>query len=97
MPSPYPIQGAKMKIKNIGKSNFMLKDKRGNSIILEPSFTVDVDDEKGKKLVRFYPTLEEVKEEKKEVKAEAKEEKVEEKVEEKPVEVSRETKKKRKK
>lgn len=72
----------------------MLKDKRGNSITLEPSFTVDVDDEKGKKLVRFYPTLEEVKEEKKENTEVKNEENFEV---EKTVEVSRETKKKRKK
>lgn len=44
-----------MKIKNIGNSNFILKDKRGNSIILEPSFTADVEDSKGKKLVKIYP------------------------------------------
>lgn len=51
-----------MKIKNIGNSNFILKDKRGNTVIVEPSFTIDVDDAKGRKLVRIYSNLEEVKE-----------------------------------
>lgn len=85
-----------MKIKNIGNANFILVDKRGNNITLEPSFTTDVDDAKGRKLLRIYPTLQEVKPELKKV--EEKVEKVEdvkEEVKEKPVDVPRETKKKK--
>ena len=84
-----------MKIKNIGQSNFMLTDKRGNSIVLEPSFTADVEDGKARKLLRVYPFLKEV--EKAEPKIEVKKETKDEEKLEKPVEVVRETKKKRKK
>lgn len=105
MPSSYPITGAKMKIKNIGSSNFMLEDKRGNFVTLEPSFTIDVEDNVGRKLLRLYSSsLEEIKPvikkvEKVEPKVEKKEEEKEVKNEENIVveEVSRETKKKRKK
>ena len=74
-----------MKIKNIGNSNFILKDKRGNVVLLEPSFTVDVDDSLGAKFIRIYPFIKEVKVEKPK------------KVEVKEVEVSRETPKKKSK
>ena len=74
----------------------MLTDKRGNFIVLEPSFTADVEDRKAQKLLRLYPFLKEV--EKVEVKVEVKEEKKDEEIAvEKPVETVRETKKKRKK
>lgn len=86
-----------MKIKNIGNANFILVDKRGNSVTLEPSFTSDVDDAKGRKLLRMYPTLQEVKPELKKI--EEKVEKIEEvkEVKEEVKDVPRETKKKRKK
>ncbi len=94
-----------MKIKNIGSSNFTLEDKRGNVITLEPNFTVDVDDNVGRKLLRLYSSsLAEIKPEIKKVekvepKVEIKEEEKEVKNEENTVveEVPRETKKKRKK
>lgn len=87
-----------MKIKNIGEKNFMLIDKRGNFRTLEPSCTIDVDDNIGRKLVKVYSCIEEVKEVKvEEKKAVVVEEKVEEKkeVEDVKSEVSRETKKKK--
>lgn len=83
-----------MKIKNIGNANFILVDKRGNNVTLEPSFTADVDDAKGRKLLRTYPTLQEVKPELKKV--EEKAEKIEEEKEE-VTDVPRKTKQKRKK
>ena len=75
-----------MKIKNIGTSNFILKDKRGNTIILEPSREVDVDDRLGAKFTKIYPFIKEIKVEKP----------VQPKTEEPKVEdVSRETPKKK--
>ena len=49
-----------MKIKNIGNSNFLLKDKRGNTVNL-----VEVVDEIGRKFTNVYPFIIEVKEPKK--------------------------------
>lgn len=54
-----------MKIKNIGNSNFILKDKRGNTVNLEPSNVVEVVDEIGRKFTNVYPFIIEVKEPKK--------------------------------
>lgn len=53
-----------MIIENIGTSNFILKDKRGNTIILEPSLSVEVDDKVGAKLLGRYSFLKEIKIEK---------------------------------
>ena len=80
-----------MKIKNIGTANFVVKDKRGNSVTLEPNCTVEVDEKIGKKVVRVYSFIQEIVEKKDEIKEVVKEEKEEVK------DVSRETKKKRKK
>lgn len=75
-----------MIIENIGTSNFILKDKRGNTIILEPSLSVEVDDKVGAKLLGRYSFLKEIKIEKPKV--------VIEKIE-KVENVSRETPKKK--
>jgi hypothetical protein len=81
-----------MKILNTSSANFIVKDKRGNTVILEPNMTVEITEQVGKKVTR-YPFIKVLQEPKKETKIEVKEEVKEEKVEE----VSRETKKKRKK
>lgn len=63
-----------MKILNAGTANFIVRDKRGNSVCLEPTKTVEVADNIGRKVARVYSYIKIV------------EEKPIEKVEEKKVE-----------
>lgn len=46
--------GAKMKIINEGTANFIVRDKRGNSVCLEPKHTVEVEEKVGRKVARVY-------------------------------------------
>ena len=57
MPSPYLTYGGKMKILNTGTADFIVKDKRGNSVVVEPSKTVDVLDKTAFKVARIYPFI----------------------------------------
>lgn len=43
-----------MKILNAGTANFIVRDKRGNSVCLEPTKTVEVADNIGRKVARVY-------------------------------------------
>lgn len=71
-----------MKILNAGTADFIVRDKRGNSVVLEPKNTVEVTESTGNKIARVYPFIKIVEEPKK---VEPKEE------------VSRETKKPKRK
>ena len=63
-----------MKILNAGTADFIVKDKRGNSVRLEPSQTVEVTEETARRL-KPYPFIKIVQEVKTEVpKPEVKEE-----------------------
>ena len=87
MPSPSLTYGGRMKILNTGTANFIVRDKRGNSVCLEPKQTVEVDEKVGRKVARVYSYIKIVEEPVK---------KVEEPIEE-PKEVEKPKKSKRKK
>lgn len=54
MPSPSLTYGGRMKILNTGTANFIVRDKRGNSVCLEPTQTVEVEEKVGRKVARVY-------------------------------------------
>lgn len=87
MPSPSLTYGGRMKILNTGTANFIVRDKRGNSVCLEPTQTVEVEEKVGRKVARVYSYIKIVEEPVK---------KVEEPIEE-PKEVEKPKKAKRKK
>lgn len=76
MPSPSLTYGGKMKIINEGTANFIVRDKRGNSVCLEPKHTVEVEEKTGLKVARVYSYIKII-EEKPVVKEEIIENKVE--------------------
>lgn len=96
MPSPSLTYGGKMKILNTGTANFIVRDKRGNSVCLEPKQTVEVTDEKAFKIARVYSYIKIV-EEKSVVKTEEKTEEVKEETKESTKVEVKEKKKKGKK
>jgi len=76
-----------MKIINEGTANFIVRDKRGNSVCLEPKHTVEVEEKVGRKVARVYSYIKIVEE--KPVEVPKVEEKKDEEVVEKPKKAKR--------
>lgn len=66
MPSPHLAYGGQMKILNAGTADIIVKDKRGNSVRLEPSQTIEVTEDTARKL-KPYPFIKIIREVKPEV------------------------------
>lgn len=69
MLSPHLAHGGQMKILNAGTADFIVKDKRGNFVTLEPSKMVDVTEQTAKRM-RVYPFIKIIEDVKVEVKPE---------------------------
>ena len=87
MPSPSLTYGGRMKILNTGTANFIVRDKRGNSVCLEPKHTVEVEEKVGRKVARVYSYIKIVEE--KPIEVPKVEEKKDEEVVEKPKKAKR--------